>query len=128
MDAVVIVYPHHVAQVAETALAGHAPGAMGASQDHLFVANPATGDVGVFKIGTRKLIAIAAVGTEPSFITVTPNNQYALVLNQKSGDMAVIRIDAVKLDAVKLNRNRSVGLFTMIPVGSKPVCAVVRAA
>ncbi|HUS05681.1 MAG TPA: hypothetical protein VMZ52_05280 [Bryobacteraceae bacterium] len=121
MDAVVIVYPHHVPQVAETALAGRAPGAMGVSTDFLFVANPMTGDVAVFKIDSRKLVAIAAVGSEPSFIAVTRNNRFALVLNRKSGDMAVIRIDAVKP-----SRNRSVGLFTMIPVGSRPVCAVIR--
>jgi DNA-binding beta-propeller fold protein YncE len=120
-DAVVVVYPHHVPLVAETALAGRAPGAMGASSEFLFVANPLTGDVSIFHIGTRKVIAVAAVGAEPCFIAVTPNDQYALVLNRRSGDMAVIR-----LGAIKANNAKSVGLFTMIPVGSSPVSAVVR--
>ncbi len=120
-DAVVVVYPHHVPQVAETALAGRAPGAMGASSQLLFVASPLTGDVSIFNIRTRKVIAVAAVGAEPCFIAVTPNDQYALVLNRKSGDMAVIR-----LEAIKSNTAKSAGLFTMIPVGSNPVSMVVR--
>ena len=39
-DAVVVVFPYYVPQVAETVLAGHAPAAMAASATHLFLANP----------------------------------------------------------------------------------------
>lgn len=119
-DAVVVIYPYKL-EVAETVLAGRAPGAMGASVDYLFIANPLTGDVSILHIRTRKLVAIAPVGAEPGFVTVTPNQQYALVLNRKSGDMAVIRIGSIKTD-----RAKSASLFTMIPVGSQPVSAVVR--
>ncbi|MGH9628257.1 MAG: YncE family protein [Bryobacteraceae bacterium] len=122
MDAVVFVYPHRVPQVAETVLAGRAPGAMAASDDRLFVANPLTGDVSIFSIRNRRVMAVAAVGTKPSFVAVTPNDQFALVLNEVSGDMAVIRIPSIVP-----NRTKSAGLFTMIPVGSKPVCAVAKA-
>jgi YVTN family beta-propeller protein len=89
----------------------------------LFIANPTAGDVSIFDIKTRKVIAVTGVGAEPSFITMTPGDQYALVLNSKSGDMAIIRLGAIQ-NAWK----RSVALFTMIPVGSKPVSAVVRSA
>jgi hypothetical protein len=54
---------------------------------------------------------------------VTPGDEFALVLNRKSGDIAVIRLGAIKND-----RKKSAALFTIIPVGSKPVSAVVRSA
>jgi len=122
MDAVVIVYPYQT-EVAETVLAGHAPGAMAASAapGFLFVANPRSNSVTILDIETHKAIAAAPAGAEPGHITITPDNQYALVLNRRSGDMAVIRIAAVIA-----KRSRSAPLFTMIPVGSKPVSATVR--
>jgi DNA-binding beta-propeller fold protein YncE len=123
MDALVVVYPYRIPEIAETVLAGRAPGAMCASQQFLFIANPLTGDVSIFDIKTRKLIAVTAVGSEPSYIVVTPGDEFALVLNRKSGDIAVIRLGAIKND-----RKKSAALFTIIPVGSKPVSAVVRSA
>jgi YVTN family beta-propeller protein len=122
MDAVVIVYPYQT-EVAETVLAGHAPGVMAASTtpDYLFVANPKSNNVTIFDIETHKVIAAAPAGAEPGHIVITPDNQYALVLNRRSGDMAVIRIAAITA-----KRTKSAPLFTMIPVGSKPVSAVVR--
>jgi hypothetical protein len=61
------------------------------------------------------------VGTEPSCIAITPDDQYALVLNQTSGDMAVIRIKNVSRSA----HWKKGPLFMLIPVGSKPVSAAV---
>jgi DNA-binding beta-propeller fold protein YncE len=124
-DAVVIVYPYNVPEVAETVLAGRAPGAMAASTGFLFIASPTTGDVNIFDIATHKTIAVTAVGAEPGYIAITPDDQYALVLNRKSGDLAVIRIAAVKSDWAY--KSKAAALFAMIPVGSKPVAAVVRA-
>jgi YVTN family beta-propeller protein len=122
MDAVVVVYPYST-EVAETVLAGHAPGAMAASDrpDYLFVANPQSGDVTILDLPTRRAIARASAGQEPAFIVITPDNQYALVLNRRSGDMAVIRVAAVTA-----KRTRSAPLFTVIPVGSRPVSVAVR--
>jgi len=119
MDAVVIVYPYST-EIAETVLAGKAPGAMAASATYLFVANPPTRDVTILDIETRRAIAVAAVGDDPGFITLTPDEQYALVLNRRSGDMAVIR-----LATITAKRARSAPLFTMVPVGSRPVSAAV---
>ena len=123
MDAVVTVYTYRT-EVGATTLAGRAPGYVAASTapDYLFVANPASGDVTILNIQTQRVMAAVAVGREPGHITITPDNQYALVLNRVSGDMAVIR-----LASVIANRARSAPLFTMIPVGSRPVSAVVRA-
>jgi DNA-binding beta-propeller fold protein YncE len=121
-DAVVVVYPYHTPEVAETVLAGHAPGPMAASQAYLFVASPGSGDVSILQINARKLIAVVAVGSDPGYITVTPDDQYALVLNRQSGDVSVLRVGTITR-----NRDRRASLLTVIPVGSKPVSAAVRA-
>ena len=67
------------------------------------------------------LLAVVGVGAEPGYITVTPDNSFALVLNRKSGDMAVLRVGGIQR-----NRQKLAGLFTMIPVGSSPVSAAIR--
>jgi YVTN family beta-propeller protein len=123
MDAVVVVYPYYTPQIGQTVLAGHNPGAMAVSTTpgYLFVANPKSADVSILDIETGKVLAVTPVGTEPSSITITPDDQYALVLNQASGDMAVIRIPNVTRAA----HSRKGPLFMLIPVGSKPVSAAV---
>jgi DNA-binding beta-propeller fold protein YncE len=123
MDAVVIVYPYQT-QVAETILAGHAPGVMAitdTSPSYLLVANPETSGIMVFDVDSRKLVASIQVGRQPGSILVTPDNQYALVLNEESGDLAVIRIYSL----AARYRYKPAPLFTMIPVGEKPVSAAV---
>lgn len=121
LDAVAVVYPYQT-QVAGTLLAGHAPGAMAASAnpDFLFVANRDSGEVTALDIQTQKVRAVVPVGSVPDFIAITPDNNFALVLNRGSGDMAVIRVDAMAG-----RRTKAGPLFTMIPVGSTPVAAVV---
>lgn len=125
LDAVVVLYPY-LAEVGETVLAGRRPAAMAAVStpdlDYLFVANPDAGNVTILDITTHKMVGVVPVGKEPSFLTITPDGQYALVLNRASGDMAVIRVKAIVR-----NRGKSAPLFTMIPVGSRPVAAAVRA-
>jgi len=124
MDAVVVVYPYFTPQIGETVLAGHAPGAMAASPDFLFVANSKSRDVSILDAASKKVVAVAPAGTNPAFITITPDGQYALVLNQDSGDMGVIWIPGVTRSVAR-SRDRTAALFTMIPVGSKPVSAAV---
>ncbi len=125
MDAVVVVYPYYTPQIGETVLAGRHPAAMAASQDYLFVANPTTGDVSILDIETRRVVAVTPVGTEPSHISITPDDQYALVLNRVSGDMAVIRIPNVTRAVSEQRRWKKGPLFMLIPVGSKPVSAAI---
>ena len=60
------------------------------SRDYLFVANTAAGSVTVMDIITGKVAAVVAVGAEPRHVAVTPDNRYAIVLNSRSGDVAVI--------------------------------------
>ena len=123
MDAVVIVYPYQT-EVEETILAGHAPGVMAitdTSPSYLLVANPESSGVMVFDVDTRMKVALIQVGRQPGSILVTPDNQYALVLNEESGDLAVIRIFSL----AARYRYKPAPLFTMIPVGEKPVSAAV---
>jgi DNA-binding beta-propeller fold protein YncE len=123
MDAVVIVYPYQT-EVEETILAGHAPGVMAitdTSPSYLLVANPETSGMMVFDVDTRKLVAAIQVGRQPGSILVTPDNQYVLVLNEGSGDLAVIRIFSL----AARYRYKPAPLFTLIPVGEKPVSAAV---
>jgi YVTN family beta-propeller protein len=122
MDGVVVVYPYYTPQIGQTVLAGHNPGAMAVSTSpgYLFVANPKSADVSILDIETGKVLAVTPVGTEPSSITITPDDKYALILNQVSGDMAVIRI--ANVTAARWKKGP---LFMLIPVGSKPVSAAV---
>jgi DNA-binding beta-propeller fold protein YncE len=133
MDAVAVLYPYRT-EVAETMLAGRAPAGMAVTGEPpylLLVTNPETGTVTVLGFDNmgRKLVAVVQVGQEPRQVLITPDEQYALVLNEKSGDMAVIRIrvlknqEASKLPA--LRPYRPTPLFTMIPVGEGPVSAAV---
>jgi len=121
LDGVVIVYPFHTPEVAETVLAGHGPGAMAATDTYVFVLSPQSGDVSIMSIAPPKVLAVVSVGSDPGFVTITPDEQYALVLNRKSGDVAVIRAAEIQP-----HPQRPAALLTMIPVGSRPVSAAVK--
>jgi DNA-binding beta-propeller fold protein YncE len=120
-DAIVVVEPYP-AQVATTLFAGPRPGAMAAARGlpYLFIASRTANQVSVFDMELRKVIAVTTVGSKPNFIKVTRDQQYALVLNEDSGDMAVLR--TVNLRA---QRQKTAALLTMIPIGSRPVSADV---
>jgi len=125
MDAVVVAWGlFSTPEVGDTVLAGHAPGAMDVSRDLLFVASPQSGDISILSIASRKVIAIVPVGSDPGFIRVTPDDQYALILNRKSGDVAILSVPAI---TKKKNKYKTAALLTVIPVGSRPVSAAVRA-
>lgn len=131
-DAVVVVYPYYTPYIAETVLAGHAPAAMASTfsvppavPQYLFVANPKSGDVTILDITARRVIAVTPVGAEPGQILITPDDQYALVLNQGSGDMAVLRLANITRAVSDFRRFRKGPIFMMIPVGSKPVSAAI---
>ncbi len=120
LDGVVVVFPYHTPEVDQTVLAGHAPQSMAASASFLFVASPQSGNVMILSAVTKKFVGLVPVGGDPGFIKVTPDDQYALVLNRKSGDMAVLLVDPSKTVS-------PVSVRTMIPVGSRPVSVDVRA-
>jgi DNA-binding beta-propeller fold protein YncE len=128
MDGVVIVYPYHTPEVAETVLAGHTPGTMAASAAFLFIASPLSGTVSILQIGTHRVIGVVSVGSDPGFVAVTRDDEYALVLNRKSGDVAVLRVGAIGAgnDILPRDSLKKAALLTVIPVGSRPVSADVR--
>jgi DNA-binding beta-propeller fold protein YncE len=122
------VYPYHSPEVAETVLAGHAPGTMAASAAFLFIASPLSGTVSILQIATHRVIGVVSVGSDPGFVAVTRDDEYALVLNRKSGDVAVLRVGAIGASKDILPRDslKKAALLTVIPVGSRPVSADVR--
>jgi hypothetical protein len=127
MDAVVILYPYRT-EVSETLLAGRAPAGMAVTDapPYLLVTNPETDTLTILNFDRmgRKLVAAVQVGQEPRHVVITPDEQYALVLNQKSGDMAVVRLAPLG-NQETARRRYPATLFTMVPVGAKPVSAAV---
>jgi DNA-binding beta-propeller fold protein YncE len=130
MDAVVVVYPYET-EIAETFLAGHAPGGMAVTDlpPYLMVANPQSNTVTVLDFeNSGKLVAAVQVGQQPGQIVLTParqgQDQYALVLNEGSGDLAVIRVNTLA-NSDPLRRYQPRPVFTLIPIGEKPVSAAV---
>ncbi|HKE29882.1 MAG TPA: YncE family protein [Bryobacteraceae bacterium] len=134
MDAVAILFPYDT-EIWQTVLAGHAPGAMAAVANNLtnppsllyvLAANPDANRITVLNGETLTLAALVQVGRAPRQILITPDQKWALVVNGASGDLAVIRI--LSLNAAQSERvlhYKTAPLFTMIPVGEKPVSAAV---
>jgi DNA-binding beta-propeller fold protein YncE len=130
MDAVVVLYPY-TTEIYQTILAGRTPGAMAVTgsdtkPSYLLVANPETDGITVLDIENYNLVAVVQVGRGPCQILLTPDGQYALVLNQKSGDMAVVRVLALGTSPNGAQRKfKSAPIFTLVPVGEKPVSAAL---
>ena len=128
MDAVSIVSPYQT-EVGETVLAGDSPAGMAVPRpdpdapEYLFVTNSGSGDLTVIDIYSRRVLARIQVGQDPQDVVITPDNQYALVLNRKSGDIAVIRVPSIERWGKR--RYKTASLFTMIAVGNRPVSATI---
>lgn len=120
-DAVVIIYPYDIPEVAETILVGHDPGMMTASSSFLFLTNSGSNDVTVLNIPTHKVVAVLPVGSDPGQVAITPDEVFALVLNRESGNVTVLNIDAIQPGRV----SAAAALVTVIPVGSRPVSAAM---
>jgi DNA-binding beta-propeller fold protein YncE len=131
MDGIAIAFPYFTLEVEQTVLGGRDPGPMACSDvpsEYLLVASASGSDVCILTVSRRKVVGIVEVGQKPSCILITPDNNYALVLNEGSGDIAVIRINSIQdrlSDAAKMRGKAGASLFTMIPVGAKPVHGVV---
>ena len=130
MDAVVVLFPSQT-EIYQTILAGRAPGSMavtakGVIPSYLMLTNPDSDGITVLDIGTYSLVAAVQVGRGPSRILLTPDGQYALVLNEKSGDMAVVRMLALSTTpngGYRPYKPAPAPIFTLIPVGDRPVSA-----
>jgi hypothetical protein len=131
MDGVAIVFPYDTLEVDQTVLAGRDPGIMTCSENpnYLFVASASGSDVSILSVDQRKMLGIVEVGGKPTYMAITPDNQYALIFDETSGNMAVIRIPAIGAHIAKSpdkHRYKLVAsLFTMLNVGSKPIHAAI---
>jgi DNA-binding beta-propeller fold protein YncE len=126
MDAVVVIFPFST-EIYQTMLAGRAPGVMAcADPSYLLVTNPESSGITVLSTDTYDFVAVVGVGRGPCDIQLTPDGQFALVLNEGSGDLAVIRTQALATTPTGAQRRyKSAPLFTLIPVGERPVSAAV---
>ena len=133
MDAVAIVFVYQPMIVEQTVLAGQSPGAMStsAAPPYLFVASKTGPEINILSVTSRKLIAVVQAGPGTRQILITPDDQFALVLNEYSGDLAVIRIPVIEANRLRsglINRTKSAAsLLTMFPVGDQPVAAAITA-
>ncbi|MBV8897684.1 MAG: hypothetical protein JO051_14320 [Acidobacteriaceae bacterium] len=130
MDAVAIIFPYNPLDVDQTVLAGRDPGVMACSENpaYLFVGSEKGSDVCILNVDSRKMIGIVDAGQRPTYITVTPDSRYALILSEGAGTMAVIHISEVQANASNADKWRNkmtAGLFTLLPVGNRPVHAAV---
>ena len=120
-DTIAIVNPYQ-SEVDQTIIAGRTPHGMAVSarRNLLLVTNPGSGDLTILDIDTRHLAASVHVGGKPGEVLLTPDEEYALVISEDSGDVAVARMQTV-LDKA----TRTKPLFTVFPMGGNPVSAAV---
>jgi len=120
-DSIAIVYPYQ-SEVDQTLIAGRTPYAMAVSEKRnlLLVTNPGSGDLTILDIDTRQLAASVHVGGKPGEVLLTPDEEYALVISQDSGDVSVARMQTVLDRSVKTKP-----LFTVFPTGGNPQSAVI---
>jgi YVTN family beta-propeller protein len=126
-DAVTIVSPFQN-EVDQTILAGRTPWAMAVSESRnlLFVTNRESGDLTILDIDTRTLAASVHVGENPSDVLLTPDGEYALVLDRRTGNVSVVRIPSVLgHDPGALGKARTKPLFTVFPTVSDARSAII---
>ena len=120
-DAVAIVSPYQ-SQVDQTIVAGRTPWGMAvsATRNLLLISNPASGDLTILDIETRRLSASVHIGGEPGEVLLTPDEEYALVISRDAGDVAVVRMRTVLDRSVKTKP-----LLTMFPMGGLPQSTLI---
>ena len=123
-DVLAIVSPFQN-EVAETILAGHTPDAMAVSaRDKLFVTNRESGDLTVLDIETRRVDASVHVGESPGEVLLTPDDEYALVMDKRSGNVSVVRITTIPNQRNPTSAPPS-PLFTVFPTAADARSAVI---
>jgi DNA-binding beta-propeller fold protein YncE len=78
----------------------------------------------VYAIDEGRVIGSVPVGSQPDGLALTPNEEHLLVLDTKSGDVAVVRTVKTR-DSSKISAARA--LVTLIPVGNQPNDIVIKA-
>ena len=94
---------------------------MSLDNSRLYVSNFGANNVAVYDIDLGRVIAVLPVGTHPDALALSQSQNYLLVLNSGSGDLAVIQ----KRKPNKLEPSEY-SLRTIIPVGMQPNQIVVK--
>ncbi len=127
-DVVAIVSPFQN-EVYETILAGRTPCAMAVSdlRDLLFVTNLESGDLTILDIYTRTVSATVHVGENPGDVLLTPDGEYALAIDRRSGNVSVVRVTTVVNPPNSSLAARVVTkpLFTVFPTAPEARSAVI---
>jgi len=120
-DSIAIVSAYQ-SQVDQTIVAGRTPSGMAVadSRNLLLVTNPASGDLTILDIETRRLAASVHVGGNPGEVLLTPDGEYALVVSRDSGDVSVVRLNTVLDRKIKTKP-----LFTVFPMAAAPSSAAI---
>lgn len=126
-DVVAIVSPFQN-EVDQTVLAGRTPFAMAVSDERnlLFVTNLEGGDLTILDIESRGRVASVHVGESPGDVLLTPDGQYALVVDGRTGNVSVVRIPTVlDHDPGALGKVRAKPLFTIFPTAADARSAII---
>jgi YVTN family beta-propeller protein len=90
----------------------------------LYVSNFGSDNVSVYAIDEGRVIGSVQVGSHPDGLALTPSEDHLLVVDTKSGDVAVVRTVKTR-DNSKISADRA--LVTVIPVGNQPNDIVIKA-
>jgi YVTN family beta-propeller protein len=127
-DVVAIVSPFQN-EVYETILAGRTPCAMAVSdlRNLLFVTNLESGDLTILDIYTRSVSATVHVGENPGDVLLTPDGEYALAIDRKSGNVSVVRVTTVvnPPNSSLAARVITKPLFTVFPTAPEARSAII---
>ena len=128
-DSIIIVSPYQ-SEVDQTMIAGQKPYGMAVAvsqgRNLLFVTNAGSADLTIFDIDTRQLASSVHIGGRPGEVLITPDGNYALVIDRDSGDVSVVKMSTAldhKLPAAMAYGTRP--LFTVFPTGQLPQSAAI---
>lgn len=128
-DSIIVVSPYQ-SEVDQTMIAGQKPYGMAVAvtqgRNLLFVTNGGGANLTIFDVYTRQLASSVHVGGRPGEVLITPDGNYALVIDRDSGDVAVVKMSTAldhKLPAYMSYGTRP--LFTVFPTGLMPQSAAI---
>jgi DNA-binding beta-propeller fold protein YncE len=88
------------------------------------MSNFGSDSVSVYAIDEGRVIGSVQVGSHPDALALTPDEAHLLVVDSRSGDVAVVRTVKTQ-DNSKISADRA--LVTLIPVGNQPNDIVIKA-
>ena len=128
-DSIVIVSPYQN-EVDQTIIAGQKPYGMQVAvsqgRNLLFVTNAGSANLTIFDIDTRQLASSVHIGGVPGEVLITPDGNYALVIDRDSGDVSVVKMStALSHEQLAMMAYGTRPLFTVFPTGQMPQSAAI---